>query len=282
MSDRILGRNVISKSVNSILYEFEWDNMTRPRDVIASTVVEVILMATIKASVNSMIKKSNIDRDLSREISSIVGENMTVRVLFDNRVFSFNAKKVLWISQGVIKLLNREELIGLLLHEIGHGEEKIKILYDHFTKNPKNPKELKRLFCIFGKLLKKRGVVSDWKTMSRVYLLTYILYVDVIGNPYKGLYKWSYSDLAIQYGYWDDYESALYKINKYIKKQEKSKIALEIAKQEVKNPGAFEHIEIKILKSANSDSDNIQNEISKLSKDKPKPAFIRNYLRSLF
>jgi hypothetical protein len=104
-------------------------------------------------------------------------------------------------------------------------------------------------------------------------------------NPFKGLYKWSYSDLAIQYGYWDEYESAVTLINRYIDRQDKSKLALKIAEVESKEPGTIVKLQRDLFQSAGSDSDNIEKEVSNLSsnqKEKPSRSFIGNFLRSIF
>ena len=287
MTTKAHSNNKIAITVSSFLQELDFQNIAyTPKQLAATITIELILFGALKASINRLLKLSKVDKDLSREISNIVQKNYIVRSIQDQRIFSFHDdKNTIWISEGLIKLLDREELIAVMLHEVGHGKEKIKILYDHLTSHPTIPKKLKPMYSALGVLLKSRGVVSDPMMMTRVYMLTYILYVDLIGNPFKGLYKWSYSDLAIQAGYWDQYESALYKINKQIHKQQASELSKKIAKIESENPGSIDHIKKDLQKTAGENSDNIEKNVKDLSanqKIKPNRSFISKLLRSRF
>ena len=285
MSNRVYSNAQICSSVNSILCEFNFGDIESRKQLIATVLVEIILFGTLKALINSLIRKAKDDEDLAREISSIVNEKIQVRILSDERIFSFESENIIWVSDGLIKLLSREQLISVMLHEIGHGEEKLKILYNHLTKNPRNPKKYKFLFSTLAYLAKNRGVVTDPMMMTRVYLITYIIYTSIMENPFKGLYRWSYSDLAIQYGYWDEYESSITLINRYIDRQDKSKLALKIAEVESKEPGTIDKIQRDLFQSAGSNSDNIEKEVLNLSsnqKEKLSRSFIGNFLRSIF
>lgn len=271
--------------VSSVLHEFDIDLMSSPKEVIATATVEIMLFGVLKASINKMLKTSKTDRKLSNQISNIVDTKLEVRVLSDNRIFSLNADDVIWVSSGLVKLLTPNEMISVLLHEIGHAEEKMKILYDRLIRHPRNPKRMKYTFQVLAWLIRSRGIVSDPSMMTRVYLLTFIVYTSLVDYPFKGLYKWNYSDLAVKHGYWDEYESALAKINRYIANQKPSKIVKKLENAESKNPGAINFIKRELYKSANNDDSNPINQIKKLSqnqKNKPSSSFIRKFIRSIF
>jgi len=287
MTYKAHSNNKVAITVSSFLQELDFQNIAYdPKQLAATIAIELILFGALKASINKLLKRSNVDRDLSREISDIAQHHYTVRSIRDERIFSFHDEKdTIWISDGLVKLLDREELIAVVLHEIGHGKEKIKILYEHLTSHSTIPRKLKPMYSALGILLKRMHVMSDPMMMTRVYMLTYIMYVDIIGNPFKGLYKWSYSDLAIQAGYWDQYESALYKINKQIYKQRSSELAKKIAKIETENPGSIDHIKRDLQKTAGEKSDDLQKNVKVLSanqKVKPNRSFISKLLRSRF
>ena len=286
MKIKVHSEDKIILAVNSFLQEFKLSSIDTPSKIMTSLFTETILFGALKSTINRMIKKSKVDNDLTREISSVTSKRFSVRILPDNRIFSFeDGDGTIWLSQGLISLLSREEVVAVMLHEIGHGKEKLKILYDHLTMNPKNPKKLKFLTTILGNLLKSRGVETNPRMMTRVYMLSYIIYTSLIENPFKGLYKWSYSDLTIQYGYWDEYEIALYKINRYIVQQEKSKIALKIQKIEEESPGTVDQLKRDLGNSAGDSSDNLERQIKNLSvgqNTKPDKSIIRRILRTIF
>lgn len=286
MKSKVHSEDKVILAVNSFLQEFDFSNIKDPKEAIATIFAEAVLFGALRASINKMMNKSKVNNDLTREISSIMEKRFSVRVMNDMRIFSFeDGKGTIWISKGLVRLLNREELIGVMLHEIGHGKEKLKILYDHLTSNPKNPRKLKSLCSVLADLIKSRGVVTDPVMMTRVYLLTYIMYTNLVDNPYSGLYKWSYADLAIQHGYWDEYESALHKINRYIMRQNKSNIAQKIQKAEERAPGTAEQLKRDLGNSAGDSSDNIETQAKKLTtsqKETPDRSFISRFIRSIF
>ena len=285
MMHRVHNGKLTRDIVNSVLYEFDLDEIESPKELGATIAAEAILFGTLKASINKLIKKSKIDSDLTREIHGITSKRYIIRVIDDMRVLSFDSNGIIWISSGLIKLLTREELIATILHEAGHGKEKMKILYDHMTRNPKNPKKLRLMFRVLGYLLKSRGVKSDPVMMTRVYLLSFIMYNSIVGSPFRGLYKWSYADLAVQNGYWDEYESALAKINRYSDNHRSSKLANKIAEIESKNPGASENLKRDMHNTAGESSDNEMIQIKKLTtnqKGKPDQSLIRKFLRTSF
>ncbi len=263
------------------LLEFDLDNINNHQELLATIATEVVLLSAIKISVNKMMKRSKLDKKLSDQISNITDHNFKVRILKDDRLISFDSNDTLWISEGLMSLLNGEEVIGILLHEIGHGQEKLKLLYDKMTRNPKNPKKMKPLFSSLSKMLKKRGVRSDPVIMARTYFVTFLIYSSVIGDPFEGLYKWSYSNYSIKFGYWDAAESAINKIQKYIKRKNINKAINELGSSDV---DVTDHIDPKLSSYLDDSNDNLYIEIKKLSpKDvKVNRSLAQKILRYLF
>lgn len=223
------------------LLEFQISEIdpSSPKQLLYSLVAEIVIFTMLKVTVQRLLRRSRVDPDLSREVSTMLPSDIDVRLIRDDRVFSFHdTKNIIWISQGLTSLLDREELIAVLLHEYGHGDDKLKILYEKFIKEspespysilPRAPNRPNLLFRILGNLIKRQGINTSALNKTRVYFLSYIIYTSVSKYPLKGTYKWSYSDFAIQKGYWDQYESALYKINRYISRQKRSKLALKLS-----------------------------------------------------
>jgi len=217
-------------NINSILFEFRLSKVSSPKELVYTLAADMLLFGTLRSKIKKMMKRSKIDRALSAELLSIVGTPYIIRILDDKRILSFEYYKTIWISSGLVKLLSSDELIAVILHEIGHGDDKIRIIYDRLSHKAKTPKETRRSFRVLRQLIRHQGVRTDALNMVNVYLMTYIVYYSVMGYPFEGLYKWSYGDLAIQYGYWDEYKSAVSKIDKYATLHRKSKLVDQIIK----------------------------------------------------
>jgi hypothetical protein len=269
----------------SIVHEIDFFQIDNPKDLVKTLAAEAILFGTLKASINKLITRSKLDLNLTKHVYSISNIKRDIRIIPDSRVYSFDSGDVIWLSDGLVDILNSRQLTSIILHEIGHGREKVKILYNQLTRSSKRPNKLKPLYKALAYLIEKKGIRSDDKMKMKVYMMTYIVYISSIGDPFRGLYKWSYGDLAIRHGYWDEYESSLKIINRYIDKHPPSDIVEKLTGLEKKHPGSVNGITKSLNDNMGSNNTNPQSEIQRLSNKstgKINGAMIGKFLRTVF
>jgi len=217
---------------------------------------EIVLFASLKYMMKKLIRKSKIDKGLSEEITNLVSNKYIIRIIDYPFINSFSDDEgTIFVTDGLVKLLTRDELIAIILHEIGHGHEKLKILYDQMMSNKKVV-----LFKVLAPLIKKK-VYTDSLTKTTLYLLAYTAYMSTGKPPFKGAYKWSYSDYAVKLGYWDQYASAIKKIDAAVVKKNEVKLANDLIKTAQDNPDSIKEIEKPFQKSLEHDDDEINSNV---------------------
>lgn len=249
-----------------VLNEIEWKHVDKmDKDFFRYTLAtEVVLFCMLKYFIRKMIKNSKVDAILSRDVSDITLEKVDIRILRHPSLNSFSDDKgTIFVTSGLAKLLSQEEIIAVCLHEIGHGTEKLKLLYEKMLKM-KNIK----LFSFMAPLIKKK-LNSDALNKTTLYLVCYMIYMSSGQPPFKGTYKWSYGDLAIKKGYWDHYESAIYKIDRYLYKnieKNQSKLANKLTSQVQKVPQTGEELSRPMEKAITDKQDSLLGNIRVMMK----------------
>jgi hypothetical protein len=211
------------EDLSNILYEFDvnqirqWDNVT-----LGTLISSVIVYCVLKVVISSLIKRSVKDNELSDRLSDVVYKDWNIRYLKTDMILSFSDdKNNVFISQPIRKFLNDDEMIALTLHEVGHGAEKLK----EIAKDIQSDKTYLKWFLT---PILKKAINTDAMNMTSVYILVFLLYYSTGTLPRRGVYKWSYGDLAIRRGYFESYVSAMKKLDRKVKEsisKSKSKLA---------------------------------------------------------
>jgi len=209
-----------------VLHEFTWKEIHDWDELKRSVATEAVLFVSLKLATRKIVKKSKVHRGLSEKVSDLVQDRWKIRIISDASVNSFSDDKdTIYVTSGLANILDTEELLAVCLHELGHGDEKLKLLYNKMIRHKRV-----RFFNVFAPIIKKQLNTPSLNKTS-VYLMAHMLYMSTNQPPFKGAYKWSYHDLALKLGYWDQYESAVAKIDRHLHRQLKdnqSKIANDI------------------------------------------------------
>lgn len=108
------------------------DNQIKKKIIIFTLIEFVIFFALGKLYAWSILKKSKVDINLSKKLSAIVKENVTVNIIslkgFINAFCTENRK--LYITSAMINTLKltEDETMAILLHEYRHSKQKMVFL----------------------------------------------------------------------------------------------------------------------------------------------------------
>ena len=248
----------------TFLTEIDWKNVkTMDSAFLQKTLIsEIVLFCTLKSMIRRSIRKSKIDKSLSNEISNLVMKRYDVRILDHLSINSFSDdKNTIYVCRGLVDLLEKDELISVILHEIGHGKEKLKLIYDKLLSERRTV-----LFKHLAPIIKKQ-LNADALNKTTIYMLANMVYISSGKPPFVGAYKWSYSDYAVKLGYWDQFELATKKIDRVAYKANQSALANKLVEEVQKNPESGPVIEKPMEKSLKEKDDSIFNNISVMLKE---------------
>ena len=159
---------------------------------------------------------TTIDEDLSREIGEIVNDDrVKVRVVRVSEINAFNAGGTdLYMTSGLKKILNREEIKAVLLHEYGHYHG------NHMTKQHTYNGFVNTGIAYF--ILSLNGPTPILYLLSLLLLKDIIGIGDILNTPYKvtvgRLHEYFADNYAKEHGYGPELISAHKKFDKYMRK----------------------------------------------------------------
>ena len=159
-------------------------------------------------------KASKEDKNLSKKLNNVLkdGKNWTVVVIKEKSPNAFcMIKPVVFVTSGLLRYLNDDEVMAVLLHEAGHINNKD--LVKTFIANHTLAAMVMSAAAVIG------GPVAVYLVFQLYYLLG-IKIVTVIFNRVLGRFHEKRADsYATKYGYADHMITALEKIEKYVQKE---------------------------------------------------------------
>jgi predicted Zn-dependent protease len=184
------------------------------RDIGIVIIIELIVWSMIKVYNNLMIMRSKVDKNLTSKLSSVVGSLWVVNILKDSQIinaFCMTKTNNIFITSAMIEKLklSENEIIAMMLHEVGHGHEK----YQKITRDlPRWTAEYSSLRLIEFVLGKDYFFIAQMSNLIMSAMMTLTVF------PISRIYEYRADDFATKHGYGKYLKSAFKKLISYCNK----------------------------------------------------------------
>ena len=191
----------------------EFDPITST--LIYGSVAVAINLTLLLLSTKEMMKAFKDDPKLSKLINNVLGESgWKVKVIKEKVPNAMViGPKAIFITTGLINVLNERELIAIMLHEAYHVKD-YHVVKEVAVRYP--------LFYIVLFIMFSTGIVLPWYFFF-INILLFNIMINILIIPYNitiGRKHESDADAySIKYGYGDDMISALNKMEKWYQKE---------------------------------------------------------------
>jgi len=183
-------------------------------------ILECISWAAVKIIIALMINSAKANKNLTQKLSKIVGEPWVVNIMPNDKVvnaFCTFGTNNIFITSGLVKKLelNEKETLAIMLHEVGHGQEKYAYLIRGI------PNKLTQYTVIRFSILLLKIYGNNPMAGYAVGIVQYLL--SALGiYPVSRFYEYRADAYAVEKGYGKPFISAIKKLLGYIKKEAKA------------------------------------------------------------